>query len=101
MTGAVVGRAAELTAIDAFLDGGARPGVAALVLDGEAGIGKTTVWLAALERARENGYRVLSCRPAEGEGALPFVSLGDLLEGVSAEGISLLPEGAQVALEIA
>ena len=43
MTGAVVGRAAELTAIDAFLDGGARPGVAALVLDGEAGIGKTTV----------------------------------------------------------
>ena len=96
----VVGRAAELTAIETILDG-ARPGTTALVLDGEAGIGKTTVWLAALERARENGYRVLSCRPAEGEGALPFVWLGDLLEGVSAESVRLLPERARVSLETA
>jgi len=39
-------------------------GDAALVLDGEAGIGKTTLCLAGVERAREHGFRVLYARPA-------------------------------------
>ena len=46
----VVGREQELAAIDAFLD--APPGgPAALLVEGEAGIGKTTLWLAAVQAA--------------------------------------------------
>ena len=34
----------------------------ALLIEGEPGIGKTTLWLAALEQARDKGFRVLSAR---------------------------------------
>ena len=42
---------------------------ATVVLHGEAGIGKTSIWLAGLEAAAARGYRVLSCRPVRGGGA--------------------------------
>src|SRR5438445_13844480 len=49
------GREVELQAIDVLLAGGPEePG--ALVLEGEAGIGKTTIWEAALRRARDAGH---------------------------------------------
>jgi hypothetical protein len=35
---------------------------AGMILEGEAGIGKTTQWLAAVEQGRECGFRVLSAR---------------------------------------
>ena len=54
----VIGREAELRTAAAFLDALA-VGPAAMLLDGEAGIGKTTLWLAAAEQARERGHRVL------------------------------------------
>src|SRR5262245_40185496 len=60
----VVGRDEELAAIAAFLDGDLP---AALVLAGEAGIGKTTLWRAGLQEARERAMTVLVCRPAESE----------------------------------
>ena len=57
ITPSTVGREAELTAIDAFLDGaGVR--AQALVLAGEAGIGKTTLWEHAVEAARARFSRV-------------------------------------------
>jgi predicted ATP-dependent serine protease len=55
----VVGREEELAALDAFV-GRAEGGPAALVLEGEAGIGKSTLWLAGVEHARTRGWRVLS-----------------------------------------
>jgi DNA-binding CsgD family transcriptional regulator len=48
----VVGREAESRTVAGFLDS-VTAGPAALVVEGEADIGKTTVWLAALERAAE------------------------------------------------
>jgi hypothetical protein len=53
-----------------------------LVLEGEAGIGKSTLWLAGVEAARERGLRVLSSRPPEAEQGLSDAGLGDLLEDV-------------------
>jgi guanylate kinase len=53
---AIVGREEELAAVTTFLDG---EFPAALVLAGEAGIGKTTVWRAGLEQEREREVRVL------------------------------------------
>ena len=50
-TAATIGHETELAAIDAFLDG-AGASAQALVLVGEAGIGKTTLWEHAVEAAR-------------------------------------------------
>jgi DNA-binding CsgD family transcriptional regulator len=79
-----IGRDEELGALQAFLDRPAK-GVAGLVLEGEAGIGKSTLWLAGVEAARERGLRVLSSRPAEVELGVAHTGLGDLLEDVLPE----------------
>jgi DNA-binding NarL/FixJ family response regulator len=94
----IVGRDEELAAVATFLDG-VLP--AALVLAGEAGIGKTTVWRAGLERAREQGVRVLACRPAESEARLSFAGLSDLVQPVLDEVLGALPPVQRRALEAA
>jgi DNA-binding CsgD family transcriptional regulator len=96
----VVGREQELAAIEAFLD--APPGgPAALLVEGEAGIGKTTLWLAAVQAARNRGQRVLDAVPAEAERDLPFSALGDLLGGVIGSVIDRLPPPQASALKVA
>ena len=75
----VVGRDAELEVIDAFLsphEGGS----SALLLEGDAGIGKTTLWRAGLARGQELSYQVLVARPTGAESELPFAGLADLLQ---------------------
>ena len=62
----LVGRHREQADVDRFLDV-LQEGPAALVLEGEAGIGKTTVWRAALDVARSRSYRVLICRASESD----------------------------------
>ena len=76
-------------------------GATALVLEGEAGIGKTTVWEHAVETAREQGFCVLRCQPAETEASLPFVALGDLLEPVLDDVLPVLVPPQRLALETA
>jgi len=96
----VVGREQELASIRAFIeaaDGGAN----ALVLEGEAGIGKSTLWLEGVEYARSRGLRVLSSRPAEAERGLTDVGLGDLLEDVLDDVVPQLLAPRRRALEIA
>lgn len=100
MAHGVVGREAELAAVESLLEE-VEHGPAALVLDGEAGIGKTTVWLSGVEQARERGYCVLSCRPSEAEASLPFVALADLLEPLLPDALSALPTPQRRALEVA
>jgi DNA-binding CsgD family transcriptional regulator len=56
---------------------------AALVLEGEPGIGKTTLWLTALDEARERGFRVLSTRPTAAESVMAYTALVDLLGSVA------------------
>jgi hypothetical protein len=74
----VVGRDRELAEIKSFFD--LEAGAAdVLLIEGEAGIGKTTLWRAAVEEARERGYRVLSCAGAEAEAQLSFTAFRDLL----------------------
>ena len=96
----VIGRDAELARTAAFLDA-LSSGPSGLVIEGEAGAGKTTLWLAGVEEARERGYRVLETRPAEAEAGLPFAGLGDLVESVVDEVIEELPEPQADALRVA
>lgn len=59
----IVGREAELARVHALVDDLHRE-PAALILEGEPGIGKSTLWAAGVEHARGRGVRVLSSRPA-------------------------------------
>ena len=96
----IVGREDVLASVDAFI-GEADGTPAALVLEGEAGIGKSTVWLAGVGRARARGLRVLSSRPTEAECGLAHAGLGDLLEAVADDVLPALSPPRRRALEIA
>jgi DNA-binding CsgD family transcriptional regulator len=74
----IIGRDADLAAVERFVDA-VTEGTAALVVDGEPGIGKTTLWLEALGRAAGRGFRVLSARPVEAEATLSYAALADLV----------------------
>ncbi|OBI76550.1 LuxR family transcriptional regulator [Mycobacterium sp. E740] len=71
---------------------------AGLLLEGDAGIGKTTLWLEALDRARDAGFRVMSARASEAETKLAYGSVADLLSSVDAAAFSGLPSVQRVAL---
>jgi DNA-binding CsgD family transcriptional regulator len=51
-----------------------------LLLEGAAGIGKSTLWHAGVSVARARGHRVLACRAAESEARLSHTALGDLFD---------------------
>jgi len=95
----IIGREAELDSIRSFLQSGVWP--VALLIHGEAGIGKTVVWKQALVAAGGMSYRILLSRPAETERRLSYSVLGDLLDDALDEGLSSLPEPQRDALEVA
>jgi DNA-binding CsgD family transcriptional regulator len=96
----VVGRDEDLAALAVFLD--ARASLPALVLlDGQAGIGKTTLWRQGIDLAGANGYRVLSCTASSSEARLSFVALGDLLGDALEEVLPRLPAPQADALAVA
>jgi len=97
---AFVGRDEELAAVVAFLASTeALPGV--LLLEGEAGIGKTTLLRAGIAAASRSRFRVLSARPVEAESSLSFAAIGDLLEEPLGEVLGALPGPQRRALEVA
>ncbi len=79
----LIGRDAELADLGRWLHLLA-DGPAALVISGEAGIGKSTIWSAATSQGAAQGARVLVSRPVEAELRLGYAALGDLL-GVASE----------------
>src|SRR5438067_13088661 len=96
----VVGRERELSLAEEFLES-ASERFAVLVLEGEPGIGKTTLWRECIRRAEERPFLVLSCRPAETEAKLSLSAVADLLEPVPASAFSALPEPQRRALDVA
>ena len=96
----MIGRAAELRAVERFADA-ARTSPAALVVEGEPGIGKTTLWEAGIEAARARGLRVLQARASSAEARLSFAGLTDLLEDVDGPAFAALPAPQRAALEVA
>jgi AAA ATPase domain len=92
----IVGRAAELCRLDELLAGLRRGQGGALVVHGEAGIGKTTLLDALVERCGE-GVTVLRARGAETEAELAFSALADLLHPVLDE-LETLPSPQAAAL---
>lgn len=86
-----VGRIVESERIAGFLRA-VESWPAALVLDGEAGIGKSTVWEAGLQRAREAGMQVLSARAWGAESVRAWATVAELLADVPPDIVADLPE---------
>src|SRR5262245_47621026 len=97
MRASVVGRDVELASIRDFVTG-ISDEASTLVLEGEAGMGKTTLWRFGLETAESAGLCILAAQPSESETALSFSGLGDLLDPVLEEAIAPLPAGQRSAL---
>lgn len=93
----VVGREAELARLDRFVRE-ALPGTS-IVLIGGPGIGKTTVWQAALHSAREEGIQVLAARPGGSDAQLAFGGLIDLCDRLGEPELSSLPAAQRAVLE--
>src|SRR5918996_4840666 len=72
----IVGREDELEAVAASLRRLAG-GPVAVVLEGEAGIGKTTIWRSGVKHAEAAGLAVLAAAPSEAERDLSFAGLAD------------------------
>jgi DNA-binding CsgD family transcriptional regulator len=100
MAPVVLGRQAELDQLTAKLDA-VVAGPCVVVVEGPAGIGKTTMWQAALEAARARAFTVLAARAAQTEATLPFAGLIDLFEAVPEAGLAALPAPQRRAMEVA
>jgi DNA-binding CsgD family transcriptional regulator len=97
----IVGREDELHRVREFVETSGAGGPTALVLEGEAGIGKSTLWRVGVAGAREQGLRVLVSQPSEAERGLAYTVLGDLFEGVLVDVRHELPAPRRRALEVA
>ena len=96
----LLGRASELESVHRFVDA-ALEAPAALLLEGEAGIGKTTLWQEGVALAGERGFRILSCRPSEAEARLSYAALVDLFDEAIDGEVDDLPEVQRTALAVA
>ncbi|KUI02252.1 LuxR family transcriptional regulator [Mycobacterium sp. IS-3022] len=94
----VIGQSTHLRAVAAFLES-VEAGPSALLIEGEAGIGKTTLWSAAIEQARQRGFRVLSTRATAAESVLAYTALADLLDDADAAAWADLPTPQRLALD--
>lgn len=91
-----VGRDPEREGIDRWLS--APEGI--LVIEGEPGIGKSTLCRAAVAEAESRGYRVLACAAVGAETQLAFTTLRDLLEPIYDEIADELPPPQRQALAV-
>jgi DNA-binding CsgD family transcriptional regulator len=94
----MVGREREIAEAGGFLAEAATRG-GGLVFAGVPGIGKTTIWAAAVDDATARGFRVLVARPSEAEVELAFSVLSDLLAPVEDTTLAALPGAQRAALE--
>lgn len=72
-----------------------------LLIEGEAGIGKTALFEAGVSDARSRGMRVMRSRPSEAEVRLSHAGLMELFDGVEPELVDSLPGPQRDALRVA
>ena len=94
----MIGQSTHQRTVAAFLDSLA-VGPSALLIEGEAGIGKTTLWSAVADQARERGFHVLSTRPAAAESVLAYTALADLLDEAGPRAWAELPTPQLLAVD--
>jgi DNA-binding CsgD family transcriptional regulator len=96
---AVLPRPREERLLRSFMAESAGPG--ALLVSGEAGIGKSTLWGLGIGAAVGAGQVVLTTRAADSEVTLSFAGLGDLLDPVADDVLDALPTVQRESLDAA
>ncbi|WP_234711956.1 ATP-binding protein [Mycolicibacterium setense] len=86
----IIGRSAELASVTETL-AAISTGGAALVVDGEAGIGKSTLLSAAADWAVANGYSRLGCSGLQSQTEVGFAGIHELIHPVLAHTAALPP----------
>jgi DNA-binding CsgD family transcriptional regulator len=94
----VVSRPLEFRVVTEFLRSALQQ-PSGLVVEGEPGIGKTTLWLSAIEEARGRGYRVFSARVGQAESVLAYAAVADLLRDIDDTVLAELPDVQRVAVD--
>jgi DNA-binding CsgD family transcriptional regulator len=72
---------------------------AGVIIEGVMGIGKTTLWSAAVAKARELGFAAMSARAVQAESVLAYTVVADLLADVDRAAFDVLPAVQRVALD--
>jgi predicted ATPase len=87
----LVGRAAELATLDDAMRAAADGTAAVVLIAGEAGIGKSRLTAEAANRARVDGWQVLSAGCLDlAEGSVPYLPLMDALHDLPIDTLSPL-----------
>lgn len=90
--------AASTAAVDEFL-GSARRRPVGMLIEGDAGIGKTTLWDAVVGRARAAGFVVLAASAGQAESGPAHVAVADLFSAVDPEILAALPDMQRLAAD--
>ena len=96
--GRLVGRVRERRLLDGLVES-VEGGGAAVLIAGEAGVGKTALLTHVADVASKRGLRVLRARGEESEAVLAFATLADLLRPLR-EKFAGLPQTQRQALEV-
>jgi DNA-binding NarL/FixJ family response regulator len=97
--GELIGRGSERAETMAALDATAGR-TAAVLLTGEAGIGKTAIWESIVAQRRAAGDHVLISRATSAEARLPWVGMTDLMRSMPSTALDSLPDVQRRALEV-
>jgi AAA ATPase domain len=84
----IIGRRTELEALARFVEA-VPAGGRALLIEGDAGIGKTALWQEGMAAARSSDVRVLTARAGQAETGIAFATVGDLTARPTRSGAAL------------
>lgn len=98
---ALFGRDTEIASIRAFLGGGSGSDAGALVLIGDAGVGKSALLDEAAGSATAAGYTVIRTAGAEAESEMGFAALTAVVHRIGTDTIAAVEPRFAQALEVA
>ena len=98
---ALFGRDPEIASIAAFLDRESPAGVGALVLSGDAGVGKSALLDEAAARAAGCGYAVIRTAGTDAESEMGFAALTAVVHHIGTDTIAVVEPRFAQALEVA
>jgi len=96
----VIGRDGELRQAAAYLER-IKGGPASLLVNGDPGVGKTTLWETVVADAQREGFRVLQASGSQADSGLTFSGLTDLFAEVTDAELEDLPPQQRTALAAA